>query len=166
MRILSPSPSNTSWTMMNTTVPMPFPVPVPVPVPQPPYRNGTSSKITGPYYENPAVSYPDPDLINVLAPITAAGWILFGVICVLCVNGRGRAGRWIPEWYLDTKQLRRDKVELACWYFCVLVLWPALLPLLALRSIGSWVKGWKCFGGMGFKGLRKENKKTMTNEGL
>ncbi|KAK4073829.1 hypothetical protein Trihar35433_3303 [Trichoderma harzianum] len=36
-------------------------------------------------------------IMRVLIPISIAGWLLFGVICILCINGKGKLGRWVPK---------------------------------------------------------------------
>ncbi|CAH0052969.1 unnamed protein product [Clonostachys solani] len=78
--------------------------------------------------------------VRVLAPITALGWLFFGMICVLSINGRGRAGRWVPEWYLDTLGTRRDRAWLVAWWVAVLVLWPVILPMVLGNRIIGWMR--------------------------
>jgi len=51
---------------------------------------------------------PSKELKLVLG-FAVGGWIMMGVICILCINGSsGRAGWWVPEWYLDTSQTQWD----------------------------------------------------------
>ncbi|KAH6605932.1 hypothetical protein Trco_005085 [Trichoderma cornu-damae] len=77
----------------------------------------------------------DPSaIVRVLIPISIAGWLLFGVICILCINGRGKLGRWIPEWYLDSEGTGRDKAVVVLWWAAVIALWPAILPVLLVRK--------------------------------
>ncbi|KAF7559123.1 hypothetical protein G7046_g5019 [Stylonectria norvegica] len=80
---------------------------------------------------------PDPHtLTKVLVLVTVFGWLVFGIICILCINGRGRAGRWVPEWYLDSEGRPADKAAVVTWWVAVVMLWPAILPVLMVRKIG------------------------------
>lgn len=72
---------------------------------------------------------------KVLIPISVAGWVLFGASCILCINGKGRAGRWVPEWYLDSDGRQRDKALVVAWWAAVMVLWPVILPVLLVRKL-------------------------------
>ncbi|PNP60433.1 hypothetical protein THARTR1_00457 [Trichoderma harzianum] len=74
-------------------------------------------------------------IMRVLIPISIAGWLLFGVICILCINGKGKLGRWVPEWYLDSQGTVRDKALVMLWWITVMVLWPVILPVLLLRKV-------------------------------
>ncbi|KAL6893059.1 hypothetical protein HDV57DRAFT_513296 [Trichoderma longibrachiatum] len=91
-------------------------------------------------------------IVRVLIPVSIAGWLLSGVICILCINGRGKAGRWIPEWYLDSEGTRRDRALVVGWWAAVMLLWPVILPVLAGRWVVGVVRGWVGFlresGGM------------------
>lgn len=80
--------------------------------------------------------YTEQAIWKVLIPVSVFGWLTFGVICILCINGRGKAGRWVPEWYLDSDRTGRDKGLVAVWWFAVVVMWPVILPLLGLRKLG------------------------------
>lgn len=83
----------------------------------------------------------DPkSIIRVLIPISIAGWLLFSVICILCINGKGKLGRWVPEWYLDSQATKRDKALVMLWWIAVMVLWPVILPVLLLRKVVRVVK--------------------------
>ncbi|KAM3500311.1 hypothetical protein MY10362_006507 [Beauveria mimosiformis] len=73
--------------------------------------------------------------MRLLVPITVAAWVLVGSGCILCINGKGRAGHWVPKWYLDAEGTRRDKALVAAWWLAVLLLWPVILTALLLRSI-------------------------------
>ncbi|OAA70628.1 hypothetical protein ISF_02602 [Cordyceps fumosorosea ARSEF 2679] len=72
---------------------------------------------------------------QVLIPVSAVGWVLFGAGCILAINGKGRAGRWVPEWYLDSDGTRRDRALVAAWWLAVLLLWPVILPALLLGKV-------------------------------
>ncbi|POR39432.1 Uncharacterized protein TPAR_00375 [Tolypocladium paradoxum] len=76
---------------------------------------------------------------EVLIPVSVFGWLTFGVICILCLNGRGKAGRWVPEWYVESGRTGRDKALVVAWWFAVVVMWPVILPLLGLRKLGMCV---------------------------
>ncbi|XWW98465.1 hypothetical protein V2A60_006465 [Cordyceps javanica] len=87
---------------------------------------------------------PDPSglgPLRVLIPVTAAAWVLFGAGCILCINGKGRAGRWVPEWYLDSDGTRRDKASVAAWWLAVLLLWPVILPALLVGKVARAARG-------------------------
>lgn len=85
-------------------------------------------------------------IVRVLIPISIAGWLLFGVICILCINGRGKLGRWIPEWYLDSDGTRRDKAMVVMWWMAVMVFWPLILPVLFVTKVVCAVKRWTTKG--------------------
>jgi hypothetical protein len=85
-------------------------------------------------------------IVRVLIPISIAGWLLFGVICILCINGRGKLGRWIPEWYLDSEGTRWDKAMVVLWWIAVMVFWPLILPVLFVRKVVCLVKRWAARG--------------------
>ncbi|OAR01832.1 hypothetical protein LLEC1_06973 [Akanthomyces lecanii] len=72
---------------------------------------------------------------RILIPITVVGWVLFGASCILCINGKGRAGHWVPKWYLDSEGTPRDRALVAAWWLAVLLLWPVILPALLARKL-------------------------------
>ncbi|KAL7910848.1 hypothetical protein GGI35DRAFT_445770 [Trichoderma velutinum] len=80
-------------------------------------------------------TYDPRAIIRVLIPISIVGWLLFGVICILCINGKGKLGRWVPKWYLDSQGTMRDKALVMLWWIAVMVLWPVILPVLLLRKV-------------------------------
>ncbi|KAJ6439730.1 conserved leucine-rich repeat protein [Purpureocillium lavendulum] len=80
-------------------------------------------------------NYTHDGILKVLIPVSAVGWLLFGVICILCINGQGRAGRWVPEWYLDSDGTRRDKLAVGTWWLAILLMWPVILPLVGARGL-------------------------------
>lgn len=84
--------------------------------------------------EDPPTPYDYSHIIKVLIPVSIVGWILFGIICILCINGKGRAGYWVPEWYLDSAGARRDKIGVVLWWAGVILLWPGILPALAISK--------------------------------
>ncbi|KAK7422945.1 hypothetical protein QQZ08_009303 [Neonectria magnoliae] len=79
---------------------------------------------------------PTPDhatIVKVLVLVSVFGWVFFGVMSILCINGRGRAGRWVPEWYLDSRGSAWNRASVVTWWIAVVVLWPVILPVLVLR---------------------------------
>ncbi|KAJ6784280.1 hypothetical protein PWT90_10468 [Aphanocladium album] len=78
---------------------------------------------------------------GILIPVSAAAWVLFGASCILCINGKGRAGRWVPEWYLDSRGTRRDQAAVAAWWLAVMLLWPVILPALLAGKLARGVRG-------------------------
>ncbi|EHK44023.1 hypothetical protein TRIATDRAFT_79208 [Trichoderma atroviride IMI 206040] len=112
-------------------------------------RYSAASQITTNHYKverNVLLSnitpYDPRAIVRVLIPISIAGWLLFGVICILCINGRGKLGRWIPEWYLDSEGTRGDKAMVVLWWVVVVVFWPLILPVLFVRGVVCLVKRW------------------------
>lgn len=112
-------------------------------------------------FQSEGTPYDPRAIVRVLIPVSIAGWLLFGVICILCINGRGKAGRWIPEWYLDSEGTRRDRALVVGWWVVVIVLWPVILPVLVVRKGVRVVKGW--VGLMGKK--RREARMLQPREG-
>lgn len=81
---------------------------------------------------------PKLGVLEILIPISVAAWIMMGVACVLCINGKqGRAGRWIPEWYLDSSSASCNKGLVVLWWVAVMLLWPALLPVQIVKEMRS-----------------------------
>ncbi|KAH0492919.1 hypothetical protein TgHK011_007846 [Trichoderma gracile] len=93
-------------------------------------------------FQSEGTPYDPRAIVRVLIPVSIAGWLLFGMICILCINGRGKAGRWIPEWYLDSEGTRRDRALVVGWWVVVIVLWPVILPVLVVRKGVRVVRGW------------------------
>ncbi|KAG6032531.1 hypothetical protein E4U40_006143 [Claviceps sp. LM458 group G5] len=96
--------------------------------------------------KNPADYYKPDNIVKVLIPISIVGWLAFGAICVLCLNGHGRAGRWIPEWYLDSGGSRWDKAAVGAWWLAVVFAWPVILPSVAVRSLSGRLRRWRANG--------------------
>lgn len=82
------------------------------------------------------------NILKVLIPVSVLGWIVFGAICILCINGHGRAGRWIPEWYLDSEGTRWDKTAVGAWWLAVIFGWPLILPGVVVGSLSKKIKTW------------------------
>ncbi|CAM1502410.1 Fc.00g043940.m01.CDS01 [Cosmosporella sp. VM-42] len=83
---------------------------------------------------------PDQDsLTSILVSVTVIGWLVFGIIIVICTNSRGRAGCWVPEWYLDCQGTRKDKAAVAAWWIVITLFWPVLGPVLAARKCGKFI---------------------------
>ncbi|EEU47192.1 uncharacterized protein NECHADRAFT_77401 [Fusarium vanettenii 77-13-4] len=70
---------------------------------------------------------PDPQTITKIV-ITAwvVGWFVFGIISILVINGNGRAGRWVPEWYLDSRGKMKHKLAVLGWWVFVVLFWPLI----------------------------------------
>ncbi|PTB69171.1 hypothetical protein BBK36DRAFT_1097659, partial [Trichoderma citrinoviride] len=113
---------------VNTTSPV---VPFPYPYPWDDAEHGLHPEDD---FQSEGTPYDPRAIVRVLIPVSIAGWLLFGVICILCINGRGKAGRWIPEWYLDSEGTRRDMALVVLWWVAVMVLWPVILPMLLVRK--------------------------------
>lgn len=77
---------------------------------------------------------------RVLIPVSTVAWLLFGAACILCINGKGKAGRWVPEWYLDSRSSQWNKALVVAWWLAVVVLWPVLLPVLLVGKVIRKVK--------------------------
>ncbi|KAH7157419.1 hypothetical protein B0J13DRAFT_617516 [Dactylonectria estremocensis] len=57
---------------------------------------------------HPATAYDPSMTLKILILASSFGWFFFGVMSILFINNQGRAGRWIPEWYLDSRVSRWD----------------------------------------------------------
>lgn len=83
------------------------------------------------------------EVLKVLLPCAVFGWIMMGAICILCINGcsdhggRGWIARWVPKWHLDTQQTGKDKMYLILWWLGIVVFWPFILPLVAIKKVVS-----------------------------
>lgn len=78
------------------------------------------------------------EILRFLIAMSVVGWLLLGMGCILCINGRGKAGRWIPEWYLDWEGSQKGRmVMVAVWWVAVVVLWPVILPALMVQGVVS-----------------------------
>ncbi|UZP37122.1 hypothetical protein NXS19_004938 [Fusarium pseudograminearum] len=70
---------------------------------------------------------PSPDTtLKIVAAVWAVGWIMFGIISVVSLNARGRAGKWVPEWYLDSDGTKWAKLSVAAWWTFVVLFWPLI----------------------------------------
>lgn len=92
---------------------------------------------------------PSPStLTEILVLVTVFGWLLFGIISILCINGRGRAGRWVPEWYLDSNGTKRDRAAVVGWWATVVLFWPVIWPVVVVRKLGGCLgKAWRTVRG-------------------
>lgn len=91
---------------------------------------------------------PGPDtILKVVASVSTVGWIMFGLISVVSLNARGRAGRWVPEWYLDSEGTRWAKLSVLLWWTCVVLFWPIIwvvyLVGITWRAIKRGYTKWK-----------------------
>ncbi|KAF4995006.1 hypothetical protein FDECE_12940 [Fusarium decemcellulare] len=91
---------------------------------------------------------PDPHTtLKIVITMWICGWIVFGIISILCINGQGRAGRWVPEWYLDSKGTARDKLAIVGWWLAILLFWPLIwlgyLVRMLFSGIRGWIKNWR-----------------------
>ena len=90
--------------------------------------------------------YPYATLIKVLIPVTVVGWLMAGVFCATCINMRGRAGRWVPEWYLDSHGTKVDMLLVVAWWAVVVVFWPVITVVMfarfGCRIVGKRARKW------------------------
>lgn len=80
---------------------------------------------------------PTPDrstIVKLLTLVSVFGWVFFGIMSIMCINGQGRAGRWVPEWYLDARGSRWDKTMVVIWWAAVVLVWPVILPALVVKN--------------------------------
>lgn len=103
---------------------------------------------------NAAIYWEHHNIVKVLIPISVFGWILFGGICILCINGHGRAGRWVPEWYLDSEGTRWDKAAVGAWWLAVIFGWPLILPGIVVGATSKRIKA--CFAERKLEKKRRE----------
>ncbi|KAH6894458.1 hypothetical protein B0T10DRAFT_480509 [Thelonectria olida] len=107
------------------------------PLDQAPPHAMTSRTASSPAEGEHDFKSPAPDhstIIKVLALVSVVGWVFFGIMSITCINGQGRAGRWVPEWYLDARGTRRDKMALVIWWMAVVFLWPVILAVLVIKN--------------------------------
>ncbi|KAL6918169.1 hypothetical protein FSHL1_009600 [Fusarium sambucinum] len=92
---------------------------------------------------------PGPDAtLKIVAAVWAFGWIMFGLISVVSLNARGKAGYWVPEWYLDSEGTKWAKLSVATWWACVVLFWPIIWIVYLVgitwraikRGYGNWKK--------------------------
>ncbi|KAJ3467654.1 hypothetical protein MRS44_005218 [Fusarium solani] len=70
---------------------------------------------------------PDPQTITkIVITASVVGWFVFGIISILVINGNGRAGRWVPEWYLDSRGRMKHKLAVLGWWVFVVLFWPLI----------------------------------------
>ncbi|EKJ70305.1 hypothetical protein FPSE_09522 [Fusarium pseudograminearum CS3096] len=91
---------------------------------------------------------PSPDTtLKIVAAVWAVGWIMFGIISVVSLNARGRAGKWVPEWYLDSDGTKWAKLSVAAWWTFVVLFWPLIwivyLVGITWRAIKRGYGNWK-----------------------
>lgn len=82
------------------------------------------------------------ETMAILIPITVLGWLLFGVICMLCVNKLSRgSGWWTPGWYRNGEKRHCKHTKLALWWIGFMLFWPLILPFLFVKMMIR-VLGW------------------------
>lgn len=101
---------------------------------------------------------PDPQTITkIVMTASIVGWFVFGIISILVINGNGRAGRWVPEWYLDSRGRMKHKLAVLGWWVFVVLFWPLIWIGYTVRKIvgviAACVGTWKRRG----VGLKKLN---------
>ncbi|KAF4435377.1 hypothetical protein F53441_13530 [Fusarium austroafricanum] len=78
--------------------------------------------------------------IRIVAAMSALGWLVFGLISGLCINGSGKCGRWIPKWYLDSSGNKKAKLAVAGWWTCVILLWPIIWVVYLITGAGRAIR--------------------------
>ncbi|KAJ4309012.1 hypothetical protein N0V84_011746 [Fusarium piperis] len=108
---------------------------------------------------------PDPQTITkIVMTASIVGWFVFSIISILIINGNGRAGRWVPEWYLDSRGRTKHKLAVLGWWVFVVLFWPLIWIGYTVRKIVGLIAAcagkWKTRGG----GLKKLNSKVSADE--
>ncbi|KAF5670490.1 hypothetical protein FHETE_4397 [Fusarium heterosporum] len=86
-------------------------------------------------------SSPSPrTTLKIVAAMWACGWLVFGLISIISLNGRGRAGRWVPEWYLDYNSTKWAKLAVIGWWVCVMLFWPIIWVIVLFGATGRIIK--------------------------
>ncbi|SPJ85118.1 uncharacterized protein FTOL_10974 [Fusarium torulosum] len=86
-------------------------------------------------------SSPSPrNTVKIVAAMWTCGWLVFGLISIICLNGRSKAGRWVPEWYLDYSSMRWAKLGVMGWWICVLLFWPIIWLIVLFGVTGRAIK--------------------------
>ncbi|KAF9762856.1 hypothetical protein IL306_003325 [Fusarium sp. DS 682] len=78
--------------------------------------------------------------LKIVAAISTVGWIVSGLISGLCLNGRGKAGRWVPEWYLDSNGTIWAKLAVAGWWMFVILFWPGIWVVYVIFATGRAIR--------------------------
>ncbi|KAM5346356.1 hypothetical protein ACJ41O_009361 [Fusarium nematophilum] len=89
----------------------------------------TSQPVDPPSDGSSSFKSPSPDAhttVKIIATVWAFGWVCFGLITIMSINGLGRTGRWIPEWYLDSRGSAWDKLSVVGWWIFVILFWPLI----------------------------------------
>ncbi|KAF4945898.1 hypothetical protein FSARC_14326 [Fusarium sarcochroum] len=76
--------------------------------------------------------------------VTVVGWLIFGLISCLTINSGGKAGRFVPEWYIKSNKKGSDKLAVTGWWIGILLFWPIIWMVYLIRAAEKGVG--KCFG--------------------
>ncbi|KAH7175433.1 hypothetical protein EDB81DRAFT_3987 [Dactylonectria macrodidyma] len=93
-------------------------------------------------------NYDSSMTIKILIIASVFGWFFFGVMSILFINNHGRAGRWVPEWYLDSRASRWDMLLVVAWWAAIIVLWPLILFVSMVRWAWNKLSGCSLRRGM------------------
>ncbi|KAF5621932.1 hypothetical protein F52700_10806 [Fusarium sp. NRRL 52700] len=78
--------------------------------------------------------------INLVAAITAGGWVTFGLIFGLVLNTRGKASSFVPEWYLDSNGSKWAKLAVAAWWVSIILFWPVICMMYLIFAAGRGIR--------------------------
>ncbi|KAM0191010.1 hypothetical protein ACHAPA_002838 [Fusarium lateritium] len=95
-------------------------------------------------FNNDVLKSTSPGPRNTIKIVVAAwivGWFVFGLISIICLSGRRKAGRWVPEWYLNCdSSTGSGKLCVLGWWTFVLLFWPIIWVIVLLGVTGRFIK--------------------------
>lgn len=106
--------------------------------------------------DDPTSPEPNHEVMRaILVAVTVVGYLLFGIISIMCITTAGHGGMWIPEWYLDSEGKRGDRAALVGWWTTVALCWPMIWPTILIRKLATSVR--KFLGKKRGKQLERED---------
>ncbi|CAJ0547642.1 Ff.00g043960.m01.CDS01 [Fusarium sp. VM40] len=78
--------------------------------------------------------------IKIVAAMWTVGWFVFGLISIICLNGRSKAGRWVPDWYRDHHSKGWARLGVLAWWICVFLFWPIIWVYVLFGVTGRAIK--------------------------
>ncbi|KAM0421080.1 hypothetical protein ACHAPT_011151 [Fusarium lateritium] len=105
-----------------------------------------------------------PTITKIVITASVCGWFVFGIISILVINSNGRAGRWVPEWYLDSRGRKKHKLAVLGWWIFIVLFWPLIWIGYTVRKIvgviAACVGKWKRRG----DGIKKLDSRVSADE--
>ncbi|KAJ4254468.1 hypothetical protein NW762_010067 [Fusarium torreyae] len=81
--------------------------------------------------------------LKVTTAVTVVGYLVFGLMSAMFINGRAQGGRWAPEWYRESNKAGYENLGLALWWIGILFFWPLVwisyLIFAAAKNFGKFI---------------------------